>query len=237
MLRLRYEKSGCCGIIATGQLLLALLITEDIRMDRICAIISGGEYAPLEGISDCEYTIACDRGYEYALRAEVGVDLLLGDFDSYTGELPRGVKTLRLPVEKDDTDTMHAVRTALDMGYTHLRIYCALGGRLDHLYANVQTAAFAAAHGARVELIGADTHITVFANGTVSRVPRVGWSLSVFAVTDDARGVSIQNAKYTLDNVTLTNTFPIGASNEWQNGNAAEITVAEGILAVMECRL
>ena len=41
--------------------------------------------------------IACDRGYEYAARCGIKPDLLLGDFDSYTGALPAGVEVLRLP--------------------------------------------------------------------------------------------------------------------------------------------
>lgn len=211
--------------------------TEDMVMEKICAIISGGEYAAATGINECDYIIACDHGYEHAQRMEVSVDLLLGDFDSYAGTLPQDVEILRLPVEKDDTDTMSAVRRALSRGYRHIRIYCALGGRLDHLYANIQTAAFAASHGARAELIGDDTHITVFANGALTLPKRAGWSLSVFSLTDAARGVSIKNAKYELDNVTITNAFPIGASNEWRDCGAAEIMVKDGILAVMECRM
>lgn len=99
-------------------------------MEKICAIISGGEYAAATGINECDYIIACDHGYEHAQRMEVGVDLLLGDFDSYAGTLPQDVEILRLPVEKDDTDTMSAVRHALSRGYRHIRIYRALGGRL-----------------------------------------------------------------------------------------------------------
>lgn len=79
-------------------------------MKAFCAIISGGEFAPLDGIEHAACVIACDRGYEYAARCGIKPDLLLGDFDSYTGALPAGVEVLRLPVEKDDTDTMSAVR-------------------------------------------------------------------------------------------------------------------------------
>lgn len=204
-------------------------------MEKACAIISGGEYAPMEDISECAYVIACDRGYEYAVREGVAPSLIIGDFDSFSGTLPEGAEILRLPVEKDDTDTMSAVRYALKLGYKSIRIYCALGGRLDHLYANIQAAAFAAARGARVRLYGRDTEIYVFGGGALTLPRREGWSLSVFAVTDEARGVSIRGAKYPLDGVTLTNTFPVGTSNEWRG--TAEVEVGEGIIAVMLCRM
>ena len=204
-------------------------------MKAFCAIISGGEFAPLDGIENAACVIACDRGYEYAARCGVKPDLLLGDFDSYTGALPAGVEVLRLPVEKDDTDTMSAVRRALALGYDDIRIFCALGGRLDHLYANIQSAAFAVQHGARAELIGRDAHIYVFTGGALSLPPRAGWSLSLFAVSDECRGVAVRGTKYTLSNAVVTNSFPIGTSNEWRG--TAEISVGAGILAVMLCRM
>ena len=87
-------------------------------MKGLCAIISGGEYSPMDDIKAAEYIIACDRGYSYAKRSGIVPDLLLGDFDSYTGKLPEGAAVERLPREKDDTDTMHAIRRALELGFT-----------------------------------------------------------------------------------------------------------------------
>lgn len=204
-------------------------------MKGLCAIISGGELSPMDDIFEAEHVIACDSGYEYARRAGIKPDLLLGDFDSYRGALPNSVPLLRLPVEKDDTDTMSAMRHALDAGYKHIRIYCALGGRLDHLFANIQTAAFGAARGALVELIGRDTVIYVMAGAKLSLPPREGWSLSVFSLSDVCRGVTLKGVKYELDSVELTNRFPIGTSNEREG--TAEISAEDGILAVMLCRL
>lgn len=204
-------------------------------MKGLCAIISGGELSPMDDIFEAEYVIACDSGYEYARRAGIKPGLLLGDFDSYRGALPTDVELLRLPVEKDDTDTMSAMRRALDAGYKHIRIYCALGGRLDHLFANIQTAAFGAERGALVELIGCDTVIYVMQGAKLSLAPSEGWSLSVFALSDTCRGVTIKGVKYELHGVEVTNRFPIGTSNEW--AGTAEISAEEGILAVMLCRL
>lgn len=210
--------------------------TNAPNREEICAVISGGDYAPMTGIEKCKYIIACDKGFEYALLEHITPNVILGDFDSYKGELPSGIEIMRLPVEKDDTDTMSAVRCALALGYKHIRIYCALGGRPDHLYANIQTAAYAAANGARAALLGVDSEIHVFSGGTLTLPAREGMSLSVFSVTNETRGVSIRGAKYPLNNAVITNTFPIGTSNEWR-GDFAEVEVQEGIIAVMLCRM
>ena len=82
-------------------------------MSKICAIISGGEYAPLSEIEKADFLICCDKGYAYARQNSLTPDLLIGDFDSYQAPLPDDIPTVTLPHEKDDTDTLYAVRTAL----------------------------------------------------------------------------------------------------------------------------
>ena len=86
-------------------------------MKKLCAIISGGQSDDLAGIRDADFIIACDRGYAYAKEAGIRPDLLVGDFDSYKGERDKRVPVLDLPVEKDDTDTMAAVRWAVSEGF------------------------------------------------------------------------------------------------------------------------
>ena len=70
---------------------------------------------------------------------------------------------------------------------------------------------------------------------TITVPPRAGWSLSVLALTDQCTGVSIHGTKYELDQVTVTNTFPIGISNQWHG--EARISVETGILALLESRM
>lgn len=204
-------------------------------MKRNCAIISGGRFSELTGIETADFIIACDKGVEYAARGGIRPDLLVGDFDSYHGALPEGVPVLDLPVEKDDTDTMAAVRWAVGQGYDEFTIYCALGGRLDHLLGNIQTAVFAVEHGARVHIADSANDLFLFSNGSLALPPRSGWSLSVLAMTDVCDEVSIRGAKYPLSHVQVTNSFPIGISNEWQ-GNV-EITVGHGVLMVISSKM
>ena len=73
--------------------------------------------------------------------------------------------------------------------------------------------------------------------GAIELPYRQGWSLSVFAVTDEVRGVSITGAKYALSGAVITNTFPIGTSNEWLPGEAVTVRAEAGIYAVMLCRM
>ncbi len=205
-------------------------------MSKQCLIITGGEFAPFAPPVEGEYVIACDRGYEHARRAGIRPDLVVGDLDSCRVELESGVPLRRLPVEKDDTDTMSALRLALSEGFRDIRLVCALGGRLDHLLANLQSLAFAAARGASVRIESPDTEIRTLRNGSLRLPRREGYSLSVFAVDGVCRGLCIRGAKYTLEDAELRPDFPLGASNEW-SAEEAEITLREGTLLIVESRI
>ncbi len=205
-------------------------------MSESCLIISGGEFSPFELPSPGEFVIACDRGYTYARRCGIEPDLLVSDFDSYGGTVDEIVPVRRLPTEKDDTDTMSALRYALAEGYRELRMVCALGGRLDHLLANLQAAVFAAVSGARVRIESEDALILTLREASLCLPRREGWSLSVFAADGLCRGVSIEGAKYSLRDQDLSPAFPLGVSNEWAAGEAL-ISVREGTLLVLMCRM
>ena len=203
-------------------------------MKKLCAIISGGQSDDLAGIRDADFIIACDRGYAYAKKAAIRPDLLVGDFDSYRGELDKTVPVLDLPVEKDDTDTMAAVRWAVSEGFSEIRLYCALGGRLDHLMGNLQALGFACERGVKASLLGNDARIFLLKNDSITLPPLPGYSLSVLALSDRVENVCISGVKYPLQGARVTNTFPIGISNEWED--AAKISCADGILLVINAK-
>ena len=199
-----------------------------------CLIISGGT----EDIIPCyepeaDLIIACDRGYEYARRKGIRPDLAIGDFDSCTVKIESAVKQLIYPKEKDDTDTMLAVRKAAEEGFSQVEICCALGGRLDHTVANLQALAFAAENGLEGSITGKDSQIYMIkGEKTICLLKKEGWSLSVFSFSDWCRHVRIKGTKYLLEDGTLTNRFPIGVSNQWEE-EKAEISLKEGLLCII----
>ena len=200
-------------------------------MKRICAIISGGDESCFTKIEDVDYIIACDKGYLYALNNDIKVDLVIGDFDSYTGDINEAVNVLRLPIEKDDTDMMTSIRYAVDNKYTDIYVYCALGGRLDHMLGNIQAIMYAASNGIRVHVFDFDNDIYVFSDSCIKLGEARNYSLSVLSLSDKCIGVDIEGAKYQLHNATLTNKFPIGISNVWDGD--VTISVKSGIMMVI----
>ena len=205
-------------------------------MKSKCLIISGGDLTPLPAPDADTFVIACDRGYAYAQRFGIKPDLIVSDFDSYTGSVDPAVPLRSLPTEKDDTDTMSAIRAAIDQGCTEGLLCCALGGRLDHTLANLQGLLFAAEHGLDLRIQSPDSEVLVLRNGTLRLGRRDGFSLSVFALSERCRGVSLHGVKYELDGASLSNAFPLGVSNEWRE-DEAQLSVEDGALLIVMSRL
>ena len=202
-----------------------------------CVIFSAGDQHGIEkheiGLRHDDFVICCDAGYRLAQRLGVRPDLLLGDFDSM--DQPTDFANIhRSPVEKDDTDTMLAVKQALQRGYERLLLVGMLGGRLDHTLANIQTLVYAVEHGAAAQIIDSSCCITVIKGGQTAQIPyQQGFHFSVFCHSDCASGVCIRHAKYELEDAQLTNDFPIGVSNSFLEGQPAQISVKQGILVIL----
>ena len=206
-----------------------------MKQDR-CVIVSGGVFNPISEICPDDFVIACDRGYVYCERLGIRPDLLISDFDSYDGPIDSTVPLLSFSSIKDDTDTMLAVRYALEHGFQKLLLCCALGGRLDHMIANLQSLVYAQKHGLSAILKSEDTEVITLRNRSILLPRRPGWSLSVFAFDGPCRGVWISGARYPLQDAELTPSFPLGVSNQWAS-ETAKISVEEGILLIVLSRL
>ena len=76
-----------------------------------------------------EYFVICaDGGFETALRFHIRPDRVIGDFDSAQTAPPKGVPVVKLPVEKDVTDTQAAVMEGFHRGFFSYTVLGCLGG-------------------------------------------------------------------------------------------------------------
>ncbi|WP_295583084.1 thiamine diphosphokinase [uncultured Oscillibacter sp.] len=201
-------------------------------MKRCFIFAAGTFYGLRERPVPGDLVIAADAGYRVCREAGIVPDLLLGDFDSM--EQPADFPNVRRsPVEKDDTDTMLAVKTALEQGCDALYFYGGTGGRrLDHTLANLQTLLYLRRRGARGYLYDNDFVWTAIENETLRLERTVEWGLfSAFCLGDRAEGVDETGFQYPLSDAVLTPDFPLGVSNHIV-APEARITVRRGALAV-----
>ncbi len=177
-----------------------------------------------------DWIIAADGGLRHTQALGLTPDVILGDFDSL-GFVPAGSQVF--PVEKDDTDSMLALRHALDRGFREIYLYGGLDGRrLDHTVANFQALQFAADRGATAYLLGEAYCVTVLKNEALTFPATARGVLSLFCMGPDATGVTLNNLQYPLENATLTSGFPLGVSNHFI-GKECVISVKNGSLLAM----
>lgn len=203
----------------------------------ICYIFGAGDRTLCHiELTEEDLVIAADGGFDYLEEIGLRADCVLGDFDSVESyNLPSDC--IRYPRKKDDTDMMLAARLGLDKGYTEFRIYGGLGGRLDHTLGNIQVLTYLSRQGAMGTLIGDTYSLRVVTDSVVTfgkDLPenRAGNLCSVFSLSDISVNVTIQGLEYEVEGTTLTNSFPLGISNEF-TGRKGIISVQKGTLAVL----
>ena len=199
-------------------------------MSSCLIFCAGGFDGLIEPVQPGDYLLAADGGLRHLQALSLTPNGIIGDFDSL-GYVPRQATVF--PVEKDDTDSMLAVRQGLQMGFDRFLLYGSLDGpRLDHTVANFQTLQFLADRDAEGWLIGNSYIATVVKNGSLLFASNAEGIFSVFCLGADAQGVTIQGAKYTLEQGALSAGFPLGISNHFI-GEQAEISVEQGSLLVL----
>lgn len=203
-----------------------------------CVVFAAGEYyhEPID-VPPGAFVVAADGGYDHARELDVQVDAVVGDFDSvHSARSAIGAETVALPPQKDDPDLLSALKIGWAHGGRTFHIYGGLGGRIDHTISNVQQLAFVAAHGGIAFLHGAEQIVTAVCDAALAfpAHPVHGTQyISVFAHSDEARGVDEHGLAYELRDATMTNLQVNGLSNEFVDGLSAEIRVREGLLTVV----
>ena len=180
-----------------------------------------------------DLVIAADAGYENARALGERPALLLGDFDSYKGEMPDGAEILRVPAEKDMTDTQLAVSEALSRGAREIVLVGGLSGRLDHTLSNLAVLRHLAALGVRAVINDGYNRVRYLENDS-TLLPRSAFRfVGVLAADEVVRGVSFEGVKYPMKNQKLYRAHQFAVSNEI-TGNCALLSVRRGGVFVVE---
>ncbi len=206
-----------------------------------CAIFAGGDLPQKDNgwkeelRRKTDLIICADCGYRHMKELGTVPDIIVGDFDSYTEQLPENVEIISSIPEKDDTDTLMAVKKAIELGYKNIDLYGALGGpRFEHSFANIQTMIYAFQQGCDLRIIG-DSILRIQSadDGEVTYPDELGeLYFSVFALTETVNIDYLKGVKYPLENHCLVQSFPIGVSNEITEG-AARLCVNSGLALII----
>lgn len=181
------------------------------------------------------YIVACDGGYKVLKKENIEPDLFVGDFDTLDEEaLCKPKKTIKLNVVKDDTDTIFAIKECLKIGIDTFYLFGCCGGKNEHFIANIQVLKYLKKNHANGYLVDDIQKQILFVLQDESiKLKPINQMISVFSLSDECRGVTLKNLMYQLEDATLTNSFPLGISNQFIKGKTAFIEVKEGCLLII----
>lgn len=202
------------------------------------AFIYTGGTVYTDGVSehpeDGDLVIAADSGYRTAKEMGIVPQIMVGDFDSLGEPIaPDGCEIVRVPAEKNSTDTHLAVELALEQGAREIVIVGGLEGRLDHTLSTVAILEYLSEKRAHAMITNGKCRVRFVRDGGVI-LPRDHFRyFSLIAADPVVKGVTVEGGKYPLKNAKLSRSFQYAVSNEIV-GNCALIEIKRGGAWVIE---
>ena len=205
------------------------------KMKR-CIIVGGADINNYGFIRDklCadDYVVFCDSGLKHLEQLQARPSLIVGDFDSH--ENPRlDVETIILPCEKDDTDTVFAVKEAIKRGFDEFLLIGVVGARLDHTLGNVSILLYLDSLGKKATIVDDYSEMEIVSEMPVSITDDYSF-FSLLNITGCAKGITITGAKYPLADAEISCEYQYGVSNEVLPGETATVSVKHGKLLLIK---
>ncbi|MEH7333428.1 thiamine diphosphokinase [Neobacillus drentensis] len=210
----------------------------------IINILAGGPEDLLPDLKEFEgkntIWVGVDRGVFHLLKRNISPVIAFGDFDSVSPEelqfIESKVEELkRFKPEKDETDMELALNWALEQNPEKIRIFGATGGRLDHLFANVQLLLnpLRAKKAADICLIDRNNLLFLKEPGTytINKMKDEKY-ISFVPLTLNVSGITLEGFKFPLKNQHISLGSTLCISNELIS-DYGTFSFSEGILIVI----
>ena len=201
-----------------------------------CVIVGGAGIHQYQRIRDSlrvdDWFVYCDGGLKHAEELGRKPDLIVGDLDSC--EKPEtDTETIVLPCEKDDTDTVYAVKEAVRRGFREFLLIGVVGERFDHTFGNISVLLYLDSLGIPACILDDYSEMRIISRETAEVKGDCSW-FSLLNISGTAKGITIRGAKYPLTDGEITSEYQFGISNEVLPGETACISVREGRLLLVK---
>ena len=191
-------------------------------------------------ISEGALIIAADSGYDNAkaLGYAERCDFVVGDFDSTKEKaFCSRAKIIRVPSEKDETDTQLAINTAIENGADELYIIGGLSGRLDHTLSNLYLLEALAKEGIYATVCDGYNRVRYLKERSSLLIAKSEYKyFGLICAQNEVKGVTIDGAKYSLKNATLSKDNPSFAISNEVIENFAMVSTKKGGLFLIESK-
>ena len=222
---------------------MGTLISDIIHGKTACLVLNGQleDYDYIRDVMDYntyELIIAVDGGANHLYRLGIMPNYILGDLDSIDDDIrsyyeASDVVFKKFPTKKDETDAELAVWMVEEEGLLGIDIYAALGGRIDHELANIQLLYYILDRGMYPRIISEREEIYILRNEEMNLKGSIGDIVSIIPVKGDARGITLANMEYSVEELDLKYSVTRGISNVML-AEDAYINVRDGCILVIK---
>jgi len=206
-------------------------------MSAILLVVNGDvkkEHLVME-MSRAGFVIGVDGGTNIIHALGYTPDLIVGDLDSIREDVleacrKKGVRILRYPAEKDETDLQLAIEEAMKLNPRMITCVGIFGDRPDHTLANLQLMQVPAKAGIHVRC-PFDGGILYVIDSKLDLKGSPGDTVSLLPITEMVSGIALTGFKYSLTDGEMVPGIPLGISNVMES-ERAHIEINSGILLV-----
>ena len=209
---------------------------------KICIILNGEikDYIITKNILSKEkydYIICADGGVNHTYKMDIVPDYILGDLDSANENIVKfyqnkNVKFKQFPSKKNETDTQLCIYLAEKLDANQIDFLGALGGRLDHMLANIKLLQYLREKAINSRILSEKEDIYIAMDEEIEIDGNIGDTISVVQIKGDAKGVTLIDLEYPLNDYYMKYSSPIGISNVMLK-NKCRVKVDKGVLLVI----
>ncbi|MFD2829785.1 thiamine diphosphokinase [Corticicoccus populi] len=176
-----------------------------------------------------------DRGVYLLLKQSVHPVLTYGDFDSVSDEerdfIQSKLEITPVKPEKDETDLELALLDIKDKRYQSIDVYGATGGRIDHLFGNVQLLVRDELKHLNIRLIDGANIVEVIPEGRHTVYKHPGMKYVSFIPVYEGTELTLEGMKYPLSSQLLNIGSTLTISNEFDDSKG-EVSVNQPIIMI-----
>lgn len=190
---------------------------------KVCIILNGviNNYNKTKEIIyrekyDC--IIGADGGCNHLYKMNIIPKYIIGDLDSINKDLVdyyrnKNVFFKTYPSHKDETDSEICIRLAKELKADEIDFYGALGGRIDHILANIGLMHYTREMNMKPRIITSEEEITIIKNEGITLYGKKGDTISIIPIMSDVNNISLEKLEYPLNNDKIKYSSSLGVSN------------------------
>lgn len=209
---------------------------------KVCILLNGkiNDYSIIKQFINnqkYDYIICADGGANHAYKMNITPNYIIGDSDSINKEVidfykKQNILFEEFPSKKNETDSELCIFLSKSLNANKIDLFGTLGGRIDHTLANINLLYYIREQEIIPRIISEQEEIYIATNECVKIKGNVNDIISIIPIKGDAKGVTLENLEYPLNNYDMNYSTPLGISNIMLS-EECKIAVKKGSLLII----